>query len=317
MYTTDQARWRAVSLRDPNANGQFVYSIRTTQIYCRPVCPGRRARRANVGFYATAAEAEKDGFRACKRCKPNDTSVDDHQDRPVYKACALINEALREPTPKLIKLQDLAKGVGLTPRYFHKVFKDKMGMTPKEYATAKARELKEANALLDEMSPISLDLFDLGGLDMADLVDFNRDPLLVPNESFGLPTFDPLPLNVGGQEVDVNLQPSPWISNDGLDLLASGFPGQCDKQNIGLDAELMACGVDTQNIQLGAPATGCSVEKPDIQLDAAIASSIDWDAWIPPLPAVTDIPALDMALISQAGLSPLDAVPIASNVGAW
>ncbi|KAF2467430.1 uncharacterized protein BDR25DRAFT_234681, partial [Lindgomyces ingoldianus] len=132
-FTTDQARWRALTIRDAAANGAFVYSVKSTGIYCRPTCPARLARRANVSFYKTPGEAEAAGFRSCKRCKPESVTIDDPQERAASKACSLIDEALKEPKPKSFRLQDLAKRVGLTPRYFHKVFKDKTGMTPKEY----------------------------------------------------------------------------------------------------------------------------------------------------------------------------------------
>ena len=69
--SADDARWDALSRRDRSADAAFFYSVRTTGIYCRPSCPGRLPKRENVGFHATAEAAEKAGFRACKRCRPN------------------------------------------------------------------------------------------------------------------------------------------------------------------------------------------------------------------------------------------------------
>lgn len=69
-YSTPSDRWRALTQRDSLATDAFVYAVRTTRIYCRPDCRARLARRANVSFYDTGAQAEHDGFRACKRCKP-------------------------------------------------------------------------------------------------------------------------------------------------------------------------------------------------------------------------------------------------------
>ena len=66
-------RWAAVVARDRDADGTFVYSVRTTGVYCRPSCGSRLPNRENVGFYATPADAERAGFRACKRCKPDRT----------------------------------------------------------------------------------------------------------------------------------------------------------------------------------------------------------------------------------------------------
>lgn len=68
----DAACWEAVRRRDRAADGRFVYSVRTTGIYCRPSCPARLARRENVRFHAGPVEAEAAGFRACKRCRPKE-----------------------------------------------------------------------------------------------------------------------------------------------------------------------------------------------------------------------------------------------------
>jgi methylphosphotriester-DNA--protein-cysteine methyltransferase len=124
-YTTEAARWRALTCRDPLANGHFVYLVKSTNIYCRPTCPARLARRANVGFVETPAQAEAAGYRACKRCKPQEAINHDPQELAVSKACSLIEEAVTKNDVKSIRLQELAKNVGLTPRYFHKIFKVK------------------------------------------------------------------------------------------------------------------------------------------------------------------------------------------------
>ena len=67
----DDPRWPAVLSRDANADGTFFLSVRTTGIYCRPSCPARRPKPENVRFHATREDAERAGFRACKRCKPD------------------------------------------------------------------------------------------------------------------------------------------------------------------------------------------------------------------------------------------------------
>src|SRR5271156_4238336 len=67
----DEERWQAVKRRDPAFDGAFLFAVRTTGIYCRPSCASRPAKRENVSFFSTAAEAEKVGYRACKRCRPD------------------------------------------------------------------------------------------------------------------------------------------------------------------------------------------------------------------------------------------------------
>jgi len=215
-YTTDATRWSALATRDANANGHFVYSVRTTNVYCRPICPARLARRANVGFYKTPFEAEADGFRACKRCKPNSV-VEDPQEKAVERACGLIEEAATSKEPKGFRLQDLAKLVGLTPRYFHKIFKDKTGLTPKEYAKSRDRAHGESS-----MSPPS----DTSGVDIGhadfNIFDFNDFETLVDFEldagatlGYSLMTGASQPSAMGfGNAIDMNTLDQMWSGVD-------------------------------------------------------------------------------------------------------
>jgi len=91
----------AVEGRDAAADGQFVFAVKTTGVYCRPSCPARRPLKKNVRFFANCDEAEAAGFRACQRCKPRDTSPPRWLDRPA--------SAPRKTFRKL---------TGLTPRQF-------------------------------------------------------------------------------------------------------------------------------------------------------------------------------------------------------
>lgn len=70
-FNNPHTRWRALTARDPAAHASFVYAVLSTRIYCRPTCPARLARRANIVFYDAAAQAAQAGFRACKRCRPD------------------------------------------------------------------------------------------------------------------------------------------------------------------------------------------------------------------------------------------------------
>jgi hypothetical protein len=71
LPTEQDPRWAAVVARDRSADGSFYYSVSTTGVYCRPSCPARHAKPNHVGFHRTRAEAERSGFRPCKRCKPD------------------------------------------------------------------------------------------------------------------------------------------------------------------------------------------------------------------------------------------------------
>ncbi|RDW78778.1 putative DNA repair and transcription factor Ada [Aspergillus mulundensis] len=129
-------RWQAVVTRDPTAS--FVYGVLTTKIYCRPSCAARLARRANVEFYDTPSQAQRAGFRACLRCKPEETlqAIANPQAVLVQKARHTIEADIRsgiKPT-----LARLAGEAGLTPSHFHRVFKRIAGVTPGKYAAAAA-----------------------------------------------------------------------------------------------------------------------------------------------------------------------------------
>jgi len=135
-FADDRSRWRAVTTRDPSADGIFVYAVKSTHIYCRPICNARLARQANVDFYDTPQQAEEAGFRACKRCKPELTKFDPLES-VLKNACAIIEEAVSDASTisgGKITLKEIAGKVNLTPRYLHKVFKERMGCTPKQYA---------------------------------------------------------------------------------------------------------------------------------------------------------------------------------------
>jgi AraC family transcriptional regulator of adaptative response/methylated-DNA-[protein]-cysteine methyltransferase len=139
---TDAARWQAIVQRDRAADGVFVYSVRTTGVYCRPCCGARLPRRENVRFHAAPAEAERAGFRPCRRCKPNE-AVEGREREAVTRACRLIETASEVPS-----LGNLAAAVGMSPHSFHRLFKRITGVTPKSYASAK-RAGKAREALTD------------------------------------------------------------------------------------------------------------------------------------------------------------------------
>jgi AraC family transcriptional regulator of adaptative response/methylated-DNA-[protein]-cysteine methyltransferase len=127
----DDARWAAVRARDASADGRFYYSVKTTGVYCRPSCASRPARRENVAFHATTAAAERAGFRACKRCKPDQPPLAERQAAQVAALCRLIEASDQVPT-----LDELASHAGLSSFHTHRMFKAVTGVTPKAYAAA-------------------------------------------------------------------------------------------------------------------------------------------------------------------------------------
>jgi AraC family transcriptional regulator of adaptative response/methylated-DNA-[protein]-cysteine methyltransferase len=141
-FRTDDERWAAVQARSPEADGIFYYSVRTTGVYCQPSCPSRGARRVNVAFHASRADAEAAGFRPCLRCKPDQPPLAERQAAAVAQACRLIDAASEEPD-----LETLAQACGMSRFHFHRVFKAHTGITPKAYAAARrAEHLKQGLA---------------------------------------------------------------------------------------------------------------------------------------------------------------------------
>jgi AraC family transcriptional regulator of adaptative response/methylated-DNA-[protein]-cysteine methyltransferase len=142
-------RWEAVISRNPAADGTFYYAVRTTGVYCRPSCPSRRPLRSNVDFFATREAAERAGFRACKRCRPDQSAETARHAAQVAQACRLIEQSERAPD-----LNALATNAGLSPYHFHRIFKANTGVSPKAYAAAHRsqrvrRELARSGSVTD------------------------------------------------------------------------------------------------------------------------------------------------------------------------
>ncbi|HJR60640.1 MAG TPA: bifunctional DNA-binding transcriptional regulator/O6-methylguanine-DNA methyltransferase Ada [Vicinamibacterales bacterium] len=127
----DDPRWTAVAARDRRADGTFFYSVKTTGVYCRPSCGARLAKRENVGFHRTAAEAERAGFRACRRCKPDQPPAPAPHAARIAEICRAIAASGEAPS-----LAVLARRAGLSAYHFHRVFKGATGVTPRAYAAA-------------------------------------------------------------------------------------------------------------------------------------------------------------------------------------
>src|SRR5215470_11102343 len=131
INVSDDERWEAVTRRDRAADGRFYYSVETTGVYCRPSCAARRPRRENVRFHATPADAQRAGYRPCKRCRPDQMALAERQAAAVASVCRLIEEAEEMPS-----LGAMAKVAGMSRFYFHRIFKQVTGLTPKAYADA-------------------------------------------------------------------------------------------------------------------------------------------------------------------------------------
>jgi AraC family transcriptional regulator, regulatory protein of adaptative response / methylated-DNA-[protein]-cysteine methyltransferase len=130
-YSTYEAKWQAVVAKDRNADGKFFYSVKTTGIYCVPSCASRPALRKNIAFHNTPEDAERAGFRPCKRCSPRGPHLAAEHAAAIAKACRTIESA-----EETLTLDALAKAAGMSAFHFHRIFKKITGVTPKAYAAA-------------------------------------------------------------------------------------------------------------------------------------------------------------------------------------
>ena len=153
--TVSDPRWAAVAARDSQSDGKFFYSVRTTGVYCRPSCAARRARPENVDFHLTTADAERAGFRPCKRCKPDQASLTDQRATKIAQLCRFIETAEYPPT-----LDELAKQAEMSAYHFHRVFKETTGLTPKGYAAA--HRAKRVRQELGRSETVTEAIYDAG-----------------------------------------------------------------------------------------------------------------------------------------------------------
>jgi AraC family transcriptional regulator of adaptative response/methylated-DNA-[protein]-cysteine methyltransferase len=154
--TENDPRWAAVVARDHQADGTFYYSVDTTGVYCRPSCGSRRANPKNVRFHRATADAERAGFRPCRRCKPDQPPLEQLHATKVADVCRMIEAA--DETPGLAAL---AKRAGLSPYHFHRVFKAVTGLTPRAYAAAH-RTKRVRNELKKRSKTVTEAIYDAG-----------------------------------------------------------------------------------------------------------------------------------------------------------
>jgi AraC family transcriptional regulator of adaptative response/methylated-DNA-[protein]-cysteine methyltransferase len=129
----EDPRWEAVLAREERSD--FVYALRTTRVYCRPSCPSRRPRPDNVAFFRHGAEAEDQGFRACRRCRPDAPATDERVAR-VEAACQMLDDGDRDGA----RVGDVAANLGVSPDALRREFRRVLGVSPKQYADGRRVE---------------------------------------------------------------------------------------------------------------------------------------------------------------------------------
>jgi AraC family transcriptional regulator of adaptative response/methylated-DNA-[protein]-cysteine methyltransferase len=129
--------WESILHRDPSADDRLLYGVKTTGVYCRPTCPSRRPKRDNVAFFSSVEAAERAGFRACQRCRPN---LAKSANNSVERARAYIDTHIADFTDERITLDLLGEQAGLSPYHLQRKFKELIGLTPAQYIRARKSE---------------------------------------------------------------------------------------------------------------------------------------------------------------------------------
>jgi AraC family transcriptional regulator of adaptative response/methylated-DNA-[protein]-cysteine methyltransferase len=131
IQSIDSIRWNAIVARDRAATGTFVYAVRSTGVYCRPGCPSRRPRPDRVAFFDTPADAERAGYRPCRRCRPRDAAAPDPWIDRIRRACVYLSNVDGH-----LPLASLARRLGGSPYHLQRNFKRIVGISPRQYAEA-------------------------------------------------------------------------------------------------------------------------------------------------------------------------------------
>jgi AraC family transcriptional regulator of adaptative response/methylated-DNA-[protein]-cysteine methyltransferase len=154
--------WRSVVTRNRAADGEFVYGVRSTGVYCRPSCPSRKPKREQVVFFSIPDAAEREGFRECRRCRPRAMGVRDPKADLVARVCRRIESAIANDDlgESRVTLSALAASVGLSAHQLERAFRSVMGITPRQYADQK--RMGRVKSQLKRGHSVTTALYDAG-----------------------------------------------------------------------------------------------------------------------------------------------------------
>lgn len=161
---SDDRRWMAVLMHDRTEDGEFVYAVRSTGVYCRPSCASRRPNRRQVTFFALPDAAEQAGFRPCKRCRPRTVALHNPLARLVAGVCAQIEKQILneegDGSAANLKLAALSARAGISSHQLQRAFRGLMGITPRQYADA--QRMKRLKSQLKKGEDVTTALYDAG-----------------------------------------------------------------------------------------------------------------------------------------------------------
>lgn len=147
----DRGKWAAVRTRERRADGAFVYAVRSTGIYCRPSCPARKPSRRGVLFFRSPETAEQRGFRACRRCRPDEPLPRDPQIKVVARICQNIEDEIANSAGEAsrLSLRTLADAAGMNEHKLLRAFRRVVGLTPRQYADGRRTHLLKSRLKKD------------------------------------------------------------------------------------------------------------------------------------------------------------------------
>jgi len=168
-FALNQKQWQAVEMRDRGADGAFVYAVRSTGIYCRPSCPSRKPRRAQVKFFPLPEAAEQEGFRACLRCRPRLARLRDPRTAAVARVCREIEAQIDadggmpangDASGARLTLRTLSSTAGMSAHQLERAFRSVMGISPRQYADA--QRMRRLKSRLRKGDDVTTALYDAG-----------------------------------------------------------------------------------------------------------------------------------------------------------
>ena len=184
----DEQLWQAVMSKDARFDGQFVFAVSSTGVYCRPSCPSRRAHRERVSFFDLPEAAEQAGFRACLRCQPKRARVLDPQMELVQRVCRVLNSSDNEG----VKLAELATRAGVSVFHLQRTFKRVMGISPRQYLAA--RKFDNFKSLVRKGDSVTTALYESGFNSSSRLYEYAAEEL----------GMTPATYSRGGRGVNIN-----------------------------------------------------------------------------------------------------------------
>lgn len=211
--------WLAVLNRDSKFDGRFVYAVRSTGIYCRPTCPSRRPGRSQVLFFGAPGEAERAGFRPCRRCEPESAR---RRPKLISDVCRYLESNLPERLP----LQEIGRKFNISPSHLHRVFKRALGVSMTHYA--KACRLESFKAAIRRGSDVTTAIYEAGFGSSSRLYE-------VSDSSLGM---TPAVYKKGGNAIRIRYMTS--ACSLGRLLVASTDRGICAVTLGNSDAELIS-----------------------------------------------------------------------------